>query len=275
MRRLRNLRSSELGRATLSDYWQFFVDLATGRRTNGEMCIAEQRQKDCERFLNWNTPLLVLDLANGSLSPQMEILARQGHQAVGLDFVNLPVRSIKTHLYRLARILFRFWLPHSRQSGGSASVYGTVARLPFADNTFDLITSIAAFEHFLDVPKVVAEAYRVLKPGGLIWVGLHPFTALSGGHNVGLRLGPVTKLPDGVEPWDHLRKRQVPFSVPLNEWRIEQYEQEFLKHFTILHTTYSGVEGRDLLTPQIRAELQGYSVEELTHNGFIICARKQ
>lgn len=38
--------------------------------------------------------------------------------------------------------------------------------LPFADDSFDLVTCRIAPHHFPDIPKFVAESYRVLKPGG-------------------------------------------------------------------------------------------------------------
>ncbi len=40
--------------------------------------------------------------------------------------------------------------------------------LPFPDGSFDLVTSRIAPHHFPEIPKFVAEAYRVLKPGGVL-----------------------------------------------------------------------------------------------------------
>lgn len=45
-------------------------------------------------------------------------------------------------------------------------VGGNVGVLPFANSSFDLAISNAAFEHFLDVPAVLADLQRVLRPGG-------------------------------------------------------------------------------------------------------------
>lgn len=42
--------------------------------------------------------------------------------------------------------------------------------LPFADGSFDVVISIAAFEHFAEPARAIAETARVLAPGGL---GLH------------------------------------------------------------------------------------------------------
>ena len=43
---------------------------------------------------------------------------------------------------------------------------GAAESLPFADGTFDIVTCRVAPHHFLDIQKFVAEAARVLKPGG-------------------------------------------------------------------------------------------------------------
>jgi len=43
---------------------------------------------------------------------------------------------------------------------------GSVAALPFADNTFDVVTAVETHYYWPDLPANVREILRVLKPGG-------------------------------------------------------------------------------------------------------------
>jgi ubiquinone/menaquinone biosynthesis C-methylase UbiE len=46
-------------------------------------------------------------------------------------------------------------------------VQGDVGRLPFEDNTFDIVLSMNGFHAFLDKEAAYKETFRVLKPGGI------------------------------------------------------------------------------------------------------------
>lgn len=68
-------------------------------------------------------------------------------------------------------------------------------RLPFDDDTFDAVFSTDVFEHVMDLPAVLTELRRVLKPGGLLLT----------------RFGPLFYSPLGYHlpwatqvPWAHL-----------------------------------------------------------------------
>jgi hypothetical protein len=114
----------------------------------------------------------------------------------------------------------------------------------------------------------------VLRPSGLLWVAIHLFTCPSGGHNLSFTEYPLRTMPPGVEPWDHLRRRRLSFSVPLNEWRKDQYLEAFAERFQILKSYCSLREGAQWLTPTVRAELADYTEDELTCATLVIMAQK-
>lgn len=260
---------------SILEYPVYLWQLLSGVRSNYETMYADLRSKDTSPYLNHAVSPNILDLGNGRLRPQFSLLKRAGHRVYGIDLANRPVKSTKNFLYIIARHLY-----NRRGSGLNRLDYdnlvcGDVGRLPFKTGSFELITSVAAFEHFLDVPLVVEELARVLRPGGMVWVLIHLFACPSGGHNVTFTQFPLSKMPRGVEPWDHLRRRQLPFTVPLNEWRRDQYLKTFAERFEILKHYCAFREGDELLSPEIASELSEYGTDELTCNSYVIVARKR
>lgn len=260
---------------SLKDYGVSFLQLVGGVRTRDERRLADECRRAVAPYLDLTRPLRVLDLANGRLRPQYLLLEAEGRQVVGVDLVNRPSSGWVDRGYRVARWLYsRHIRSRSAMRPGDQLVCGDVGVLPFADDTFDWVTSIAALEHFLDVPTVAAELRRVMCDGGVAWLRIHPYTSPSGGHNVTFTEIPLKTLPQGVEAWDHLRKRRLPAYHPLNEWRIHQYVDAFARHFEIVKHQCAMREGEHLLTPQIQAELSAYSRDELTCGAYVIVARK-
>lgn len=155
------------------DYPRYAWQLLHGQRSWMERTISEQRQRDIAACLDVGRRLRVLDLANGRLRPQYVLLKAMGHDVFGIDLVNRPLTSWKDRAYSVARWLYTWnlGLPGAAEQARTLAC-GNVGALPYPDASFDLVTSIAAFEHFLDVPSVVAELHRVLRPGGalaLVW----------------------------------------------------------------------------------------------------------
>ena len=54
-------------------------------------------------------------------------------------------------------------------------VVGFGEKLPFADGAFDLIISYDVFEHVQDLPEVLCECRRVLRPGGHLYALFPPY----------------------------------------------------------------------------------------------------
>jgi SAM-dependent methyltransferase len=258
------------------DYVVYLWQILSGFRITHERNLSALRQADVQPYIDLSQSRFILDVANGRLRPQYTLLRAAGHRVYGIDLINRPRQNMTDALYVVARRLFA-WRLHVSSStiNGRTLVNGDVGVLPFAADTFELITSIAAFEHFLDVPQVVSELRRVTRPGGLAWVCIHPFTALSGGHNLSLTEIPIRHVPDNVEPWDHLRQRRLPFHVPLNEWRVNQYLDCVSQHFEILKHYCALREGEKFFTPEVERALPAYTREEVTCLAYIIMARKR
>jgi SAM-dependent methyltransferase len=259
----------------LSEYPRYLWQLLSGFRARHEVTLAQFRERDLSDHLGDDRRLCVLDLANGRLRPQYALLKARGHSVYGIDLVNRPRSSANDIAYRAARRLYtwKLGIPNGAVVP-DLLVCGDVGQLPFPSARFDVVTSIAAFEHFLDVPRVVAEIERILRPGGLVWVCIHLFSSPSGGHNVSFTEIPLRHVPIGIDPWDHLRSRHLPFHVPLNEWRKDHYLATFARHFVIVKQYCAMREGEDLLTPALATELSAYSRDELTSAAYVILARK-
>lgn len=60
-------------------------------------------------------------------------------------------------------------------SSGNVTLHRGVAEsLPFADDSFDLVTAYSVFHHLADHRPALAEAARVLRSGGVLYVDLEP-----------------------------------------------------------------------------------------------------
>ncbi len=85
-----------------------------------------------------------------------------------------------------------------------------VRQLEFPDESFDLIYSLATFEHIHDLAHALQEMHRVLRPGGLL---LSVWSPIWNGFN-GHHQGSILSGADGVDihlPWAHL-------IIPQNEF---------------------------------------------------------
>jgi ubiquinone/menaquinone biosynthesis C-methylase UbiE len=78
-----------------------------------------------------------------------------------------------------------FALDCCRKRGFNHVVVGDIEKLPFENNVFDIITALDVLEH-VDVPKALAEMYRVLKPRGYNVITVPAFQFLWSGHDQAL-----------------------------------------------------------------------------------------
>jgi len=98
----------------------------------------------------------ILDLGSGTGYLAIEIARKApGLQVCGID---LSKRMVK-----IAR-------RHARGVSNTQFVFGNAARLPFKDNSMDLVVSTGASHHWKTPRLVFDECHRVLKTGGEAWI---------------------------------------------------------------------------------------------------------
>jgi 2-polyprenyl-6-hydroxyphenyl methylase / 3-demethylubiquinone-9 3-methyltransferase len=98
--------------------------------------------------------LVDLGCGGGLLAPHVS-----GYRHVGVDLVDSALRQAAAH--------------------GVAPVRADVARLPLADGCADVVSAGEILEHVTDLSTVVAEACRVLRPGGTLVLDTLADTALA------------------------------------------------------------------------------------------------
>lgn len=239
--------------------------------------------------------LQVLDVGCGKSYWLSLLLAADGAHAIGVDTelvenrrglakylhilrANGAERTLRTAVWdvlfargyyrELERSIGRS-LPHQAVE---LHVYDGV-HLPLPDASVDLVVSHEVFEHIADVPAVLTELARVLRPDGRTYIYIHNFASLSGGHHIAWK-HPDTHPSRVVAPWDHLRGRKHA-DIPswLNGLREHEYRAMFEQAFEIEEWRVTAEEGRALLTDDIRRELSQFSERELLSKGFLVRAR--
>ncbi|HTG85469.1 MAG TPA: class I SAM-dependent methyltransferase [Pyrinomonadaceae bacterium] len=152
---------------------------------------------------------------------------------------------------------------------------GDVHSVPIPDGSVDVVHSNATWEHIPDVAEANRQVARVLRPGGLAYIEIHLFPALSGGHDLPWIVPGKTELGD-VRPWQHLTNPTWQAPVFLNRLRERDYERLFktTPGLEIIGWQTEYTEGQQLLTEQIRAQLPEYTPEELTKRSIIVVARR-
>jgi ubiquinone/menaquinone biosynthesis C-methylase UbiE len=91
---------------------------------------------------------------------------------------------------------------------------GDVRALPFADESFDLVCSMTAVEHFADLERAISEMARVLRPGGVMLHSVEPWFSKRGGHG----------LCTLDFPWGHVRLPPEELGRYLREVRPHEAE---------------------------------------------------
>lgn len=102
-------------------------------------------------------PASVLECGCGSAEVSA-FLASLGYRCTLLDAAPAALQIARTRFDRAAL--------------SANYVEGNVYELPFADGSFDILTSFGLLEHFGDVDRVIAEMVRVIRPGGFFFADI-------------------------------------------------------------------------------------------------------
>jgi SAM-dependent methyltransferase len=227
----------------------------------------------------------ILDLACGPLATQPLLFNSAGYKITGADLrippAYLPLPGFKQWFQRgkyvkawqeATAAYYQALARHSNLNltwGGVKIELADITRLKFPDNSFDVVICLNHLHHAPNIEGLLAEAARVLKPGGLLVAQIHPYAAFSGGFS-----------PNGAPAWSHLRQPEEALptdsTVILNQWRERQY-QAALEQFFNLEQWQTEQDDQALahLTPAIRAELADYDEAELIRKQIIFLARRK
>jgi GT2 family glycosyltransferase/SAM-dependent methyltransferase len=178
-------------------------------------------------------------------------------------------------------------------------VTGDAHALPMEDESFDMVVTIATFEHLSDPERALSEIMRVLKPGGYAYIQAGPLYHSPFGHHM---FGFFDEWP-----WIHLRKSsdeigaiaEVNGSSPRIQYHHGVAAADFARNMlsrdhvnglmlkdyaldkfvarddvTCLYQNIS-YEGANLLTAELEAELSGFTRDQLTEHGFEVLVQKK
>lgn len=126
---------------------QWWSDDIRWVRTLKNMVPARLRYFD--DLIDWQgKAILDLGCAGGFMS---EAIADRGAQVTGIDPATDAIAAAKAHA----------------QGRGIIYDVGVGEALPYQDDQFDAVVCVDVLEHVQDLNKVLAEVFRVLKPGGI------------------------------------------------------------------------------------------------------------
>ena len=110
--------------------------------------------RELARLAGLREGMHVLDVGSGLGGPARTLAAEFGCQVTGLDLTEEFCRAAAMLTARVGlqeRMAFR---------------HGSAPDLPFEDATFDAVWTQGVLMHIADKPRLFAEGYRVLRPGG-------------------------------------------------------------------------------------------------------------
>lgn len=126
---------------------------------------------------------------------------------------------------------------------GVEFVKSSASDMPLPDDTFDLVISHDAMEHFDDPAGALDEAIRVCRPGGLVYFRFGPLYRSAEGLHAGARLGvpfaPVLFGRDTIDRFIEDSNREPIYHSYCNEWSLAQFRELFSSRAHLTETVQS------------------------------------
>jgi demethylmenaquinone methyltransferase/2-methoxy-6-polyprenyl-1,4-benzoquinol methylase len=104
--------------------------------------------------INAHAGAKILDIAGGTADIAARIRKRTGNEVIVSDINHAMLSEGRARMFDTA------------QSKGLSWLCANAEALPLADNSLDIITIAFGLRNVTDTDKALAEAYRVLRPGG-------------------------------------------------------------------------------------------------------------
>jgi len=173
---------------------------------------------------------------------------------------------------------------HRTRASSASLVKMDVAALEFRDASFDCIFCFSSFEHFADPASALAEAIRVLRPGGLLYLSLGPiYNSPRGLHSRQKLAIPYRQhlFPmDLLQRFVRSRNRNRIEDEDVNKWSLAQYRRLWHLHASRLVkldyreiATYKHVDLIEKYATCFRSKVDSF--EELVVAVIVALLRKQ
>lgn len=170
--------------------------------------------------------------------------------------VNGPTRTAKTVVRKALGLDAKFNQELCKQLGVTRLpeprvIQMNAEKMAFSEAKFDFVFSRSTFEHLAAPNVVIDQINRVLKPGGVAHISVHPYTSDSGCHDPRISSGRREKLPF----WSHLRPEhidKVQGNAYLNKIRLAEWRDLFRSK--VPNVTLRAIEDEN---SRLRAELGG------------------
>lgn len=158
----------------------------------------------------------VLDLGCG-WGESVLMLRQRGLSVWGCDFGSTPSKPETSELV---------------EEGILRTIKTNPYRLPYEDNTFNVVYSDQVLEHVQDYPSTINEIHRLLQPGGLSF-HFFPSRYYPIEPHVYIPLGTIVQHPLWLRAWAELGIRNE-FQQDLNASETAQHNHQYLTN----HTNY-------------------------------------